>query len=396
MKINKFNKFIYIVFFAFLFLMNAKSLKAWTYEFIREELSWVKDKTGQVMCGYTNEISEFLSGVFGKTNNYIFIGFNTERGIWQIAAFPSFGATQMLSDSSSSNAVLPTTIMGKSDSNASIYYVSSNAKSLLENGKCPDEAYSDLKNEFICFGSLSLCNEKNQSANFLGSSILKETFSPTINELDAKFKAKLPGSSIPCSTARQFPESTMRDAYLAAGIDLPAGSGDKNLDLSKSPYFIQKFQEEAIKRYDLAVKQCSTEAIKDCNEITDTVEREKCLKIEEARDDIIADLRDDIYINKEDLTVIKTCEEIVGPNLKAFFKIVYTIIKIVATVLIVVLSMLDFVKATSSSEPDKDMKKAFTKFVKRIVIIVIIFVLPLLLEIIKAIWPTLDLTCIVG
>lgn len=85
------------------------------------------------------------------------------------------------------------------------------------------------------------------------------------------------------------------------------------------------------------------------------------------------------------------CAQIVGDNVIAFFNLAYMIIKIGAPVLLTVLSMMDFMKATAEGEDE--MKTATKKLIKRAIIVVIIFVLPTFIRMIGTL-TGLDTTCI--
>ena len=62
-----------------------------------------------------------------------------------------------------------------------------------------------------------------------------------------------------------------------------------------------------------------------------------------------------------------------------FAKKVYNIIKIIVPVLIVVLSIVDFIKVFISDD-EKIYKGAWTKFIKRILVGILLFVLPLIIS----------------
>ena len=69
------------------------------------------------------------------------------------------------------------------------------------------------------------------------------------------------------------------------------------------------------------------------------------------------------------------------------------LVKIIVPVLVIVLGSLDFVSAIFSQD-DGNMKKAQTKFIKRLIIAVAIFVAPSILKFIldigHEIWPVVD------
>lgn len=74
----------------------------------------------------------------------------------------------------------------------------------------------------------------------------------------------------------------------------------------------------------------------------------------------------------------------------------FTLIKFAAPILVIVLSSMDYIKAITSHDAE-DLKKANVKFVKRLVIGVIIFLLPFLLDFLFEAFGLFDLnTCGIG
>lgn len=80
-----------------------------------------------------------------------------------------------------------------------------------------------------------------------------------------------------------------------------------------------------------------------------------------------------------EINVVVTCETL--GKLRDKLQTYFTIIKVLTPVLIIGLSVVDFVQATTSSDDDA-FKKAKDKFVKRLIIGVIIFLLPYLVDIV--------------
>jgi len=80
------------------------------------------------------------------------------------------------------------------------------------------------------------------------------------------------------------------------------------------------------------------------------------------------------------------CESLLGdPNIEGttsfYLVVIFKVLKYVAIILLLVLSIMDFVGAVASSDSDI-MKKAVNKLVKRAIFCVIIFILPTLIELI--------------
>ena len=67
-------------------------------------------------------------------------------------------------------------------------------------------------------------------------------------------------------------------------------------------------------------------------------------------------------------------------NLKRDLENFFNLFKIIVPLLIIGLSSFDFIKAITNKD-DKDIKKSFTKLMKRLIAAVVLFFLPILIEI---------------
>lgn len=98
-----------------------------------------------------------------------------------------------------------------------------------------------------------------------------------------------------------------------------------------------------------------------------------------------SDIDDPQFIDIE----VENCEDLLGKDIAGYFKIVWNLIKIGIPIILIGLGTIDFVQAVFSGKED-GMKKAQGKFIKRIIIAVIIFLIPtilgLLLDIANNIW----------
>ena len=73
--------------------------------------------------------------------------------------------------------------------------------------------------------------------------------------------------------------------------------------------------------------------------------------------------------------------EVVPEVVRKWIKISLNFVKYAALILVIVLGTIDFIKAAAAGEPDS-MKKAGQSFIKRVVAVVILFLLPMLVELI--------------
>lgn len=73
------------------------------------------------------------------------------------------------------------------------------------------------------------------------------------------------------------------------------------------------------------------------------------------------------------------CDEIISGDTKAFLNKIFGYVKIFAPLLVLILGMLDFIKATVSQDNDA-LKKAGSKFFKRLAAAVLLFIFPALIQ----------------
>lgn len=89
------------------------------------------------------------------------------------------------------------------------------------------------------------------------------------------------------------------------------------------------------------------------------------------------------------------CERVISEDLRDYLNTAFTIIRIAVPILLVVLIMKDFLSAVSSQK-EEEMKKAQTTAIKRIIIGVIIFFIPTLVNIILGWIDVIPGTCGIG
>lgn len=73
--------------------------------------------------------------------------------------------------------------------------------------------------------------------------------------------------------------------------------------------------------------------------------------------------------------------DVVPEEIRKWIKISLNFIKYIALILVIVLGTIDFIKAAGSGEPDA-MKKAGQSFMKRVVAVIILFLLPMIIDLI--------------
>lgn len=87
---------------------------------------------------------------------------------------------------------------------------------------------------------------------------------------------------------------------------------------------------------------------------------------------------------------IENCEDLLGEDLAGILNAIWNLIKIGVPIILIVLGVMDFAKATFSGN-EEEMKKTQAKFIKRVIIAIAIFLIPTLLEVLlnlaHEIWP---------
>ena len=103
-------------------------------------------------------------------------------------------------------------------------------------------------------------------------------------------------------------------------------------------------------------------------------------------EELSMDANVDILIDR---VSVNSCADLFGEEIAGFLSWGWNFIKIFIPIILLVLGGLDFAKAVFAGKDD-DMKKAQSKFIKRVIIAVVIFMIPvilsLLLKIASGIW----------
>ena len=91
--------------------------------------------------------------------------------------------------------------------------------------------------------------------------------------------------------------------------------------------------------------------------------------------------------------MIVNCETLIGENLRKKINSYGSIVKISVPILLIVFGIIDFAQAVFASDADK-MKAAQKKFIQRVIIAIIIFLVPtfvnLLLTLANQVWSNID------
>ena len=90
----------------------------------------------------------------------------------------------------------------------------------------------------------------------------------------------------------------------------------------------------------------------------------------------------------------QSCSELLGPGAVALVKLFITGVRIAAVIIATVMAMINFISPIMNGNPDGELKKAFKKTVKLLVVLVIVVGFPNILSIIGKLFE-FDLSCVV-
>ena len=91
----------------------------------------------------------------------------------------------------------------------------------------------------------------------------------------------------------------------------------------------------------------------------------------------------------------QSCKDLLGPGLTAIVQLFVKGVKIAAVIIAVVIGMWNFVPPIMSGNPDGELKKAFNKSIKLMIVLIIVVAFPELLNLIGKFF-NFDLSCIFG
>ena len=94
----------------------------------------------------------------------------------------------------------------------------------------------------------------------------------------------------------------------------------------------------------------------------------------------------EVLINLLTVTEVQNCESLLGnPSVDGspayYISLIFSIIKYIALIMLIVLTIMDFVNAVASQDNDI-LKKSFNKAIVRMILCIILFLLPTLIDII--------------
>lgn len=346
----------------------------------------VSDKSCMLVCGYTNKVRythESVAAQYDYFSSYIYYNIN-EKSFF----------VEWLSQETDLNLATHTYNIGKKY----IFFQESALNDLVQNGKCPTDSFIDVNGmglaSEVCFtNSTSYCTEEknNIGTTFKGTSTKDYDYQNSINTYFDNWSPNL--DSYTCDDLKnknidyesQFVEDFSKNFLYGEAIpsfinnSQPYLNGLKKLE-SNIDNILIKCNQEDNEKYENG-------------EITLEEYEENIKKNEEGADYLDEELKDaaekiEIGTNNSDVEIedIGNCESLLGsPDAKDpaspayYMSFAFSIIRYVAIILLIVLTMMDFVSAVASQDNDI-LKKAATKAVQRAILCVIIFILPTLID----------------
>lgn len=395
---------------AFSFLFNSLVTKA--DEYVDHLPACVKDGSCVLICSYKNEIKN-------QPTRYSFIYYLSSRQ-WKIKytwgnVVDSYGSKIETYGESVASAHLP--LLTKNNKPYIYYQYTKEAQNAIDpkmkdflinrlenNGICPDFGFVDTKgaNMEVCFADFSTyCTEENPGGagcKFEGTSTLIEDYFSRIKST----AQSLLNASCSALLAKEEPQKFINERINMIfenvtvlpefALNYKKEISTKMTEKVTTCTELRKIELEKLEEELKAQLKSGTISQEQYDESMEEIAKELA-RNEQTKNDYISALNKFIY-NETGMGGKTTCAEILGANLVKLIQVGYNIAKIGVAILVVVLSMMDFLSTTSSSDPDKKMKEAFGKAIKRLVLIIVMFILPLIISLIGLIWPSLDLSCL--
>ena len=102
-----------------------------------------------------------------------------------------------------------------------------------------------------------------------------------------------------------------------------------------------------------------------------------------------------IFNNFDILLIAKNCTEVLGDDLTRDLKYIFTAIEITVPILVIVLCTIDMIKAVVAQD-DGEMKKAQSRAIKRIAIGLVVFFVPVLVDLLLDLVGIANGSCHIG
>lgn len=282
-----------------------------------------------------------------------------------------------------------------------VFYENDTIKSeLLSKGICPSRAYPDLSgglSQEVCFDTGKYVNDKGSycikksdaGTKFDGSSKIVYT----VDEQISIYFNNWLFENISNTSCSDF-IGDGQDAVNNVASKIEEINNQVLIDFSHNFLYDNKMPEfmsnglfsELMNQYNEELTNKITACQRELNVPIDSTELNEIESIISSTiDELITDIDngDNPYV-KPEINELKDCTSLLGnPELKGspsyYLVVVFNVIKYVAIILLIILTIMDFLGAVASQD-DNAIKKAAGKAIKRLILCIVIFVLPTLIE----------------
>lgn len=371
------NKISIFIVFTLLCLINPIDVFAGDYRFSHSRVnSCVNDGSCVLMCGYTNEIYMTAASKDDWTVYSSYIYYSTTEDKFFVESHRSDQARV------------------KYDWDSNAVFKSSYAKEKLSKGECPSNSYieNDGLSSEICFDNNSTENGWCKTSDpggigtkFRGTSKLEYD---NMGQIDTWLNNWSYGN-VNCLDLVGKDTATM-ETFISDKFDDDWENYVHEIKIDTSSFILELANSRKGKiagdKKDEFVLRC-TEEINNNSNLTDVEKQETTENLSKIDGDKIADQ----WTEKMETTDEEEGEDenpeytggrhcgIFGDETWKIIQSLYGIVKVIIPVLVVILGMIDFASVVFSGE-DKDMKLAGQRFIKRIIIAVVLILLPPILR----------------
>lgn len=351
----------------------------------------VDNHTCYILCAYTNKVrytSEVVEAKYNRYSSYIYYDIKSNNFF-----------VEWLSGEASLNLARNNANFGKN-----YVHIEDDVLNNLKNyGKCPSNSYIDIANfsvsPEVCFSNnSSYCIEdmRNAGTKFTGESSKEYDYETHVNEYFKTWSPNFNNNS--CDDLKN--QNIDIEGQYVTDYSTNFLYGNSIPEFMKNSVSFNEGYKTIDKRIDNFKTKCINEEKNklSLNQITQSEYDLNIQKIESAANKLKGQLDSaNETINQGtnndggniSIDEIENCESLLGdPNKKEptpspawYLSFIFSIIRYVAIILLIVLTIIDFVGATASQDNDA-IKKVVSKTIKRAIICVVIFVLPTLIDLV--------------
>lgn len=262
-------------------------------------------------------------------------------------------------------------------------YKNIEAEQLIKKAVCPNIYYRQKNNNVdLCLDSSNgYCHEINFGGFWMGTSNALENFNSTVN---IDIRENINFNNVSCNEIKSSEDALM---VVQAKISSILPSLADKLPVSYADHFYQATKDYYVPAlynagYTELKTRCQTEIEnnKAAGKITEEEANRQLEAFNISIDYINAQLDYNLFIDLFKRGYVgKLYCGFIGERTFEYVQMIYSLIKFLIPAIIILFGMIDFLKVLLSGE-DKDMKQAWTSFIKRIIAGIIFILLPVLIE----------------